>query len=61
MQFHCDVDALPDLQRLIFRRIWYDEATKSEIATELGISIRTVQRNYRLACETLMSTLSGFC
>lgn len=61
IQFHCDVDALPELQREIFRRIWYDEVSKSEIAKELGLGIRTVQRNYRLACEKLMSNLGDFC
>lgn len=60
LQFHCDVDALPEIQREVFRRVWYHEAKKSEIAKDLGISIRTVQRHYRLACEELMKTIGIF-
>ncbi len=60
LQFHFAVDALPDLQREVFRKVWYDEMKKSEIALQLEISLRTVQRNYRLACERLMGTLGEF-
>ncbi|WP_436715887.1 sigma-70 family RNA polymerase sigma factor [Roseiconus lacunae] len=60
MLFHCTVDGLPELQREIFHRSWYDEMKKSEIAEQLGVSLRTVQRNYRLACEQVMSALGDF-
>jgi RNA polymerase sigma factor (sigma-70 family) len=60
MEFHCAADNLPELQREIFHKSWYDEMKKSEIAEQLGVSIRTVQRNYRLACEQLIRTLGDF-
>ncbi|QDV88503.1 RNA polymerase sigma factor [Stieleria magnilauensis] len=60
LQFHCTVDNLPELQREIFHKCWYDEMKKSEIAEQLGVSIRTVQRNYRLACERLICALGDF-
>ena len=60
LQFHCTVDNLPELQRDIFHKSWYDEMKKSEIAEQLGVSIRTVQRNYRLACERLICALGDF-
>ncbi|MCC9603400.1 sigma-70 family RNA polymerase sigma factor [Stieleria sp. JC731] len=60
MLFHCTVDNLPDLQREIFQKSWYDEMKKSEIADQLGLSIRTVQRNYRLACDQLICALGDF-
>lgn len=57
MLFHAAVHELPDPQRQIFELAWYDDQSKTVIAEILQLNIRTVQREYRRACEALLAVL----
>lgn len=48
-EFHQQVDRLPEAARETFELAWYVGMAQEEIATELGISLRQVQRRWRTA------------
>lgn len=58
--FHLAVTELPDSERSVFERIWYDEVTRKEVAEESGLSMVQVQRRYRAARERLMRRFPEF-
>jgi len=54
------VEALPDQCRKIFRMNRYEGKKNSEIASELGISVRTVETQISKALKVLRANLTDF-
>jgi RNA polymerase sigma factor (sigma-70 family) len=57
--FHEAVTALPSDAREIFEPIFYHDVSQRELAEELGVHPKTVQRRYRAACVRLYESLGG--
>jgi DNA-directed RNA polymerase specialized sigma24 family protein len=58
-EFHAQVAALPDATREVFQLIWYEGLTQGEAAVVLGVSRRTVIRQWRVACVELYRVIHG--
>jgi RNA polymerase sigma factor (sigma-70 family) len=57
--FHEAVTALPDNEREVFEPIFYHDLSHRELAADLGVHAKTVQRRYRAACVRLYEVLGG--
>ncbi len=57
--FHSAVDTLPDEERAVFEPVFYHDITQRELAEQLGVSAKTVQRRYRNACVHLYERLEA--
>jgi RNA polymerase sigma-70 factor (ECF subfamily) len=58
-EFHSQVDALPDDEREVFALVWYHELSQAEVATVLGVSVRTVIRRWQAARIRLQQGWGG--
>jgi len=58
-EFHAQVAALPDVPREVFQLVWYEGLTQGEAANVLGVSRRTVIRQWRTACVELYRVMHG--
>ena len=56
-EFHATVDALPEQLAVVFRLVWYDGLTQSEVADLLCISLKTVKNRWRDARIKLSESL----
>jgi RNA polymerase sigma factor (sigma-70 family) len=59
--FHDTVQTLPEVQRDVFRMVWYEDQKKADVAAALGMNLRAVQRAYRIATERLFSVMPELC
>ncbi len=57
--FHSAVDNLPDEERAVFEPVFYHDISQRELAEQLGVSAKTVQRRYRSACVRLYERLGA--
>jgi RNA polymerase sigma-70 factor (ECF subfamily) len=58
--FHDGVANLPPEEREVVGLIFYHGWTKAEVAELSGVTVRTVQRQWRSACVKLASTVEWF-
>jgi RNA polymerase sigma factor (sigma-70 family) len=58
-EFHAQVAALPDVPREVSQLVWYEGLTQGEAANVLGVSRRTVIRQWRAACVELYRVMHG--
>jgi RNA polymerase sigma factor (sigma-70 family) len=56
-EFHEKVQALPNEEREVFGLLWYDELTQEEAARVMGVSLRTVKRQWLSARRLLAKSL----
>jgi RNA polymerase sigma-70 factor (ECF subfamily) len=56
--FHAQVEGLPDEERDVVGLIFYEGLTQDEVATVLGVSLRTVKRRWQSARLALRQLLS---
>lgn len=52
------IDKMPPQRRLIFQMSRYEQRSHEEIATQLGISVRTVEKHIQLALQELRKHLN---
>jgi len=52
-EFHEQVEAWPEEEREVFGLLWYDELTQEQAAAVLGVSLRTVKRQWLSARRLL--------
>ncbi|MFL5343035.1 MAG: sigma-70 family RNA polymerase sigma factor [Gemmataceae bacterium] len=57
--FHTAVEGLPEDERAVFEPVFYHDLSQREVAEQLGVSAKTVQRRYRSACVMLYERLGG--
>ncbi len=53
VELHEQIDRLSNEDREVFQLIWYREFHKDDVASLLNVDVRTVQRRWRSARETL--------
>ncbi len=58
-EFHEAAAGLPEAERQAFGLVFYHGLTQPEAAELLGVSERTVRRNWHSACHTLREALAG--
>jgi RNA polymerase sigma-70 factor (ECF subfamily) len=56
-EFHERAGALPEEEREVFDRVWYQGLSYVETAAVLGVSARTVTRRWQAACVELETAL----
>jgi RNA polymerase sigma-70 factor (ECF subfamily) len=59
VELHEQIELLPADEQEVFQLIWYRELPKSEVARILNVDLRTVQRRWRAARESLASRCDG--
>jgi RNA polymerase sigma-70 factor (ECF subfamily) len=57
--FHEAVATLPDDERAVFEPVFYHDLPQRDLAEQLAVSAKTVQRRYRAACVRLYERLGG--
>jgi len=57
--FHEAVSQLPDDERAVFESVFYHDLSQSELADQVGVHPKTIQRRYRSACLQLYERLGG--
>jgi RNA polymerase sigma-70 factor (ECF subfamily) len=58
-EFHEAVARLPDDLRAVFDLLWYQEMPQAEVATLLGVAVRTVKRRWMKARLQVQQALGG--
>ena len=58
-RFHEAIGQLPDEERSVLELVWYSGLEQSQIAEVLGVSVRSVQRQWRSAKLSLFKILQG--
>jgi RNA polymerase sigma-70 factor (ECF subfamily) len=58
-EFHQQVDALPDEERVVFDLVWYQGLTQGKAARLLGVSEPTLKRRWWSARRRLHEALDG--
>lgn len=59
VELHEQIENLPDEEQEVFQLIWYRSLSKEEVAELINVDLRTVQRRWRSARETLASRYGG--
>lgn len=59
VELHEQIEQLPAQEQEVFQLIWYRGLSKEEVATILDVDLRTIQRRWRAARETLASRCGG--
>lgn len=59
-KIHAAIDQLPERCRLVFTLSRFEEMTQQQIATELGISIKTVENQMTKALKMLKAAIAPF-
>jgi RNA polymerase sigma-70 factor (ECF subfamily) len=59
IRFHELVEKLPEHERNIVELLFYHGFTQAEVATKLGVDVRTVQRHWDVARERLRRIVLG--
>lgn len=59
VELHEQIEQLPAEEQEVFQLIWYRGLSKDDVATILNVDLRTVQRRWRAARETLASRCDG--
>lgn len=57
--FHEAVAELPEDERAVFEPVFYHDLSQREVAQQLDVHAKTVQRRYRAACIRLYERLGG--
>lgn len=57
--FHEAVQHLPDDERTVFEAIFYHDVSQRDLAEQLEVHPKTIQRRYRAACVRLYERLAG--
>ncbi len=58
-ELHRSVARLPERPREVFQLIWYRGLSRRDVATLMGVNIRTVQRSFREARELLRQRIGA--
>lgn len=59
VELHEQIEKLPSEEQEVFQLIWYRGLPKDKVADLLGVDVRTVQRRWRSARETLADLCGG--
>jgi RNA polymerase sigma-70 factor (ECF subfamily) len=59
VELHEQIEKLPHEEQEVFQLIWYRGLPKDKVAKLLGVDVRTVQRRWRAARETLSDCCGG--
>lgn len=59
VELHEQIENLADEEREVFQLIWYRSLSKEEVADLINVDLRTVQRRWRSARESLASRYGG--
>lgn len=59
VELHEQIEQLPANEQEVFQLIWYRGLSKEDVATLLNVDVRTIQRRWRAARETLASRCDG--
>ena len=59
VEFHEQVERLPEEEREVFDLLWYQGLAQTEAATILVVSAKTVKRRWQAACLRLHDSMNG--